>query len=156
VSAGTCSAISGISPLPPLAAHPLPAFERSSNPFLSPTLDLVFFRENLDKSVLRKAKPKRKEGYQPLNREALAASARQRWLENEERKSKLRELEEGWARAKKARADKLDVVMDAVKSQRKAAEARRMLWLLERSEEWIPEENLDLAIAAAILEPTEF
>ena len=46
--------------------------------------------------------------------------------------------------------------MDAVKSQRKAAEARRMLWLLERSEEWIPEENLDLAIAAAILEPTEF
>lgn len=91
-----------------------------------------------------------------MNREALAASARQRWLENEERKSKLRELEEGWARAKKARADKLDVVMDAVKSQRKAAEARRMLWLLERSEEWIPEENLDLAIAAAILEPTEF
>lgn len=134
----------------------MPAFERSSNPFLSPTLDLVFFRENLDKSVLRKAKPKRKEGYQPLNREALAASARQRWLENEERKSKLRELEEGWARAKKARADKLDVVMDAVKSQRKAAEARRMLWLLERSEEWIPEENLDLAIAVAILEPTEF
>mmetsp|Transcript_1799 Transcript_1799/g.4926 ORF Transcript_1799/g.4926 Transcript_1799/m.4926 type:complete len:161 (-) Transcript_1799:1864-2346(-) len=112
-------------------------------------------REALDKSVLRKTKLKRKEGYQPLNREVLMESARKRWQENEERKANLRLLEEGWLKGKEERAKKRDKVMDVVDKERQAAEARRLLWLMERSEEWVPEENLDLAIAAAILEPTE-
>ncbi|QDZ20816.1 hypothetical protein HOP50_04g33370 [Chloropicon primus] len=111
--------------------------------------------EALDKSVLRKTKLKRKEGYQPLNREVLMESARKRWQENEERKANLRLLEEGWLKGKEERAKKRDKVMDVVDKERQAAEARRLLWLMERSEEWVPEENLDLAIAAAILEPTE-
>ena len=111
--------------------------------------------EKLDKSLLRKTKAKRKEEYQPLNRAALLESARVRWQENEERKANLRALEAAWLEGKKERAEKIDRVMDAVEEEREAAEARRLLWLLERSEEWIPEENLDLAITAAILEPTE-
>ena len=78
-----------------------------------------------------------------------------RWQENEERKANLRLLEEGWLKVKEERAKKRDKVMDVVDKERQAAEARRLLWLMERSEEWVPEENLDLAIAAAILEPTE-
>lgn len=112
-------------------------------------------REKLDKALLKKPKLKRKKGYQPLNREALLESARKRWEENEERKANLRALEKGWVEKKKEKAKAIDKVMDAVEAERQAAEARRLLWLLERSEEWVPEENLDLAIAAAILDPTE-
>ena len=134
------------------AASSTPCLNPPFSDFLhSPSL----LRERLDKSTLRKPKLKRKEGYQPLNKEVLAESARKRWQENEARKVKLRELEEGWLVGKKERAEKLDKVMDAIEVERKAAEARRMLWLMERSEEWVPEEHLDLAIASAILEPTE-
>ena len=109
--------------------------------------------EKLDKDALKKTKTKRKTGYQPLSKEALLESAKVRWQENEERKVNLRALEEAWGRDKAAREEKLEQLAETKEVEKRAAESRRLLWLLERSEDWIPEEDLDLAIATAILEP---
>jgi hypothetical protein len=109
--------------------------------------------EKLDKSLLKKKKLKRAKGYQPLSKEALLESARVRWQENEERKAKLRDLEQAWLGDKGRRQAVLDRAMEIKKSERKAAESRRALWLKERSQDWIPEDDLDLAIARAIMDP---
>lgn len=109
--------------------------------------------EKLDKSLLKKTKLKRKKGYQPLNREALLESARKRWEENEERKAKLRALEAAWLEEKPKRQQKLDELFERAEEEIEIAKRNRKEWLLNRSEEWIPEEELDLAITIAILEP---
>ena len=109
--------------------------------------------EKLDKNSLKKQKLKRRKGYQPLSKEALLESARVRWQENEERKAKLRDLEQAWLSDKGRREAVIDRAMEIKKSEKQAAESRRYLWLKERSQDWIPEEDLDLAITRAILDP---
>ncbi len=96
---------------------------------------------------------KKEKGYQPLNREALLASATKRWEENKERKLNLRAIEQLRMDAKDLRSDEIDARMARAKAEVKEAKALRDAWLLDRSEEWIAEEDLDLAIARAILEP---